>query len=790
MMYGEHRSKARKRHSANLLKPAATAILLGVSGACALQVPAAYAQSYTFSSVQIVGTERVDAKTILTYLGISKGKTIGAGELNDAYQRVSDSGLFEKVELQPRGRTLVVRVQEFPIVSRINIEGNRRLKDEELLLAITSKPRYVFSAATAERDADAIADAYAAKGRLAATVTPRIIRRGQGRVDLVFEVEEGRVSEVERLSFTGNRNFSDSRLRRVLTTKQAGLLRAIIKADTYDAGRLDFDQQVLTDFYTSRGYVDFQINAVISEVAGTRDGYQVTFDIQEGQQFSLGKITTVSEIEGLSAADFEAVERLREGSTYDPSEIELVIARMERVAIEQGLSFVNIEPRVTRNDRDGTLDLEFAIVRGPRVIVERIDIEGNATTLDRVVRSQFRTVEGDPFNPREIRNAAERIRALGYFANVDIQAREGSASDRVIVDVNVEEQGTGSLAFGAAWSTATGFGVNASFSETNFLGRGQYVNIEFTGGLEDKNYVFDFAEPNALGRDLRLGFSAYYKTSSAGDTFFYDTQKFKVTPTISFPTGKNTRLGLRAGISGTNMYYADTDDDGVPDPIAGNSAVIDAEVARGWTYGGEVGATYTFDSNISGLDPRTRFRAVLSGDIMGIGSDNTYLKATVDAQAQTKVMNDQVTLRANFEGGAIYSFGAGTRTVDRFIMGPHIVRGFDYNGFGPRDTGATNNNGLGGNYYAAARVEAQFPLGLPEEYGISGGVFADVGTVWGLDNTLGGAIDDNAYLRASVGASLFWTTPVGPLRFNYSIPLRKQTYDLENRFEVTFQTSF
>lgn len=752
--------------------------------------PMAQAQSYTFNSVQIVGAERVDPKTILTYLGISKGETIGAGELNDAYQRVAGSGLFQTVELQPRGRTLVVRVQEYPIVSRINIEGNRRLKDDELLAAITSKPRNVFSAATAERDADAIAEAYAAKGRYAATVKPRIIRRGMGRVDLVFEVQEGRVSEIERLSFTGNSTFSDSRLRRVLTSKQAGILRSIIQADTYDAARLDFDQQVLADFYQSRGYVDFQINAVISEIGASRDNVQVQFDIQEGQQFTFGKVTTVSEIDGVDVARFEGVERLREGAVYSPADVELVVARMENIAINDGLTFVRVEPRITRNERAGTLDVEFALVRGPRIIVERIDIEGNASTLDRVVRTQFKTVEGDPFNPRELRNTAERLRALGYFSNVDVQAREGSAPDRVVVDVDVEEQGTGSLGFGAAYSTGTGFGLNANFSETNFLGRGQFLNLEFTGGLDEKNYVFEFAEPNTLGRDLRLGISAYYKTSSAADTFQYDTQRFSAVPFVEFPTSANGRLRLRAGASGSNMFYADTDDDGVADPIAGNSTIIDNEIARGWQYGADAGFVYSFDTSRAGLDPRTRFRAEFSGDIKGVGSDNPYLKATFNAKGQTRIMNDQVTLRANVQGGAIQSFGAGTRTVDRFIMGPHIVRGFDFAGFGPRDTSAANNNYLGGNYFAAASVEAQFPLGLPEEYGISGGVFADVGTVFGLDDTLSGLIDDDMYLRASAGVSLFWTTPVGPLRFNYSIPFQKQSYDLENRFEVTFQTSF
>ena len=781
MTYNEQRAARAKGLRKSVFAPAATALFFGVSGASLIAPSAAVAQSYNFSSVQIVGTDKIEAATVLSYLGFGKNQTVSAAQLNDAYQRLQGSGLFDTVQLQPSGRTLVVRVQEQSFISRINIEGNRREDDEDILAIIQSRPRQVFSPAVAERDAQVIAEYYAERGRLAADVTPRIIRRNNGRVDLVFEVVEGRVSEIERLSFTGNRSFADSRLRRVLSSKQAGLLRAFVQSDTYDPGRIEFDRQVLTDFYNSRGFVDFRAEAVAAEAPTSRDGYQVTFRITEGQQFSVGQVKTISEVDGLDVAEFERVARLRQGAVYNPADVDQAIARMERLAAQQGLNFITVEPRVDRNDRDGTLDVTLAITRGPRVIVERIDIEGNQTTLDRVVRSEFRTVEGDPFNPREIRRAAERIRALGYFSNVDIQAREGSAADRVVVDVDVEEQGTGSLSFGASYSTSSGFGLNASFQESNFLGRGQYISAEFAGGASVRNYSFSFAEPRLLGRDLELGINAFYYDTLASTAANYDTTRLLIEPYLEFPLSQSSRLAVKAGVRGSNIDNVDSN----------SSALLTAEAARGWQIGGHAGLTFTFDTNMTALDDTSRFFLQVDTEVGGLGADNQYLKATALARAQTRILNDEVTIRAEVEGGALYSIsGAGSRVTDRFMLGPDKVRGFRTYGTGPRDLTVPNTDALGGNYFVAARLETQFPLGLPEEYGITGGVFADVGSLWSLDDTLGGTVDDAFYLRSSVGASLFWNTPIGPLRFNYSIPVVKQGYDREGRFEVTIQTQF
>lgn len=746
----------------------------------ALSPGSAAAQTYRFSEITVDGSTRIEAATVLSYAGIARGETVAAGELNAAYQRVLASGLFETVEFLPTGSTLVIRVQEFPTVNRINFEGNRRLKDEELASIVQSQVRRVYSPSLVEQDAARIIQAYEQAGRLAANVDPVVIRRSNNRVDLVFEVREGRVSEVERISFVGNRNFGDRRLRRVLESKQAGLFRALIQRDTFVADRIEFDKQVLRDFYLSRGYVDFQVLSATPEFSRERNAFFVTINVREGQQFKFGEITVTSELSNIDSDEFASEVRIRSGQIYSPNDVDATIARLERLAVQKDLDFIRVDPRVTRNDRALTLDIEFAVVKGPRIFVERIDIEGNATTLDRVIRRQFTSVEGDPFNPREIRDSAERIRALGFFSSADVQAREGSTPEQVVVDVDVEEQSTGSLGFGATYSAATGVGATVNFAERNFLGRGQSLRFDISTSADSGTYSFGFSEPSFLGRDLRFGISASYTENNSAANTTYNTIRAAFSPSLEFPLNEFSRLGVRYSIVGTDITS-------VP---AGSSAVLTAESARGLELASAVGYTYSYSSLDAGLNPEAGILFRWSQDFAGVGGDVNSIKSTALLVGERKVMNDDVTLRAIFEGGFNQSLNGGTsRITERFSLSGKM-RGFEANGVGPRDLTAPNMDALGGNYFAVAKLEAEFPLGLPEEYGVRGGVFLDVGSVWGLDNTLGGTIDDSFNLRSAVGVSLFWDTPIGPLRFNFSKALQKESYDIERDFDLTISTRF
>ncbi|WP_308914960.1 outer membrane protein assembly factor BamA [Jannaschia sp. LMIT008] len=769
----------------------ATAMGLCVAGWMA---GVATAQTFRFSSFEVQGNGRIDTASVLAQLGVVPGEAISAGRLNDGVQRLQNSGLFQSVEVVPQGNRLLVIVEEAATISRIAIEGNARLGDDALLPVVGSQVRRVYDPRQAERDAAAIAQAYAASGRLSATVVPKIIRRGDNRVDLVFEVAEGRVTEVERISFVGNRAYSDRRLRRALETKQAGIFRAIIAADTFVAERIAFDLQLLRDFYQSRGYIDFQVLSATPELVPSRDAYFLTIRIQEGQQYRFNRITTSSDLAVIDASAYGAEVRVRPGDIYSPQAIERSIRRLELLATRQGLDFIRVVPQITRNEASQTLDVDFVVERGDRVFVERIDIEGNATTLDRVIRRQFRTVEGDPFNPREIRAAAERIEALGYFSATDVEARQGTTPDSVIVDVDVEEQPTGSLGFGLNYSAETGAGISFSFAERNFLGRGQSVDLDVNLGGEDATGSISFVEPAFLNRDLALSFSLFY-TETDRDGQNFSAKDLGLRTGLTFPVGTDSRLGLFYNISESEL----TANPGLNPAELSPILFRDAGEPN---LTSSVGYNFSYSTIGSGLDPTRGIRLRFGQEFAGLGGDEKFVRTTLSVAGERAVRNEEITLRAALDLGVLTSLDdTVSARGNRFFNTGSNIRGFRSGGIGPRDTSSSlrDNDPLGGNRYAFARMEALFPIGLiPEEYGISGAVFLDAGSVWGLDDVDGGSsgtdgqelVDDGFYLNSAVGFSILWDTQIGPLRFNFSDALRARDFDRTQSFDLTIQTRF
>ena len=773
--------QSRNMTFANLLRSTSVCALLSV--AWLAPAPQAAAQQYQFNSVQINGNERIGDAAIIRQAGISRGTVVTGGQVNDALQNLQNSGLFETVEVEPRGNTLVINVVEYPTVNRVRFEGNRRIDDEALEALIGSTERRVFNPSQAQADAAAIAEAYSNEGRIAARVQPRIIRRDQNRVDLIFEIFEGDNVEIERLSFVGNRQYSDRRLRRVLGTKQAGLFRRLISRDTFREGQLEVDKQLLRDFYLSRGYVDMRTTAVNGQLTEERDGFFVTFNITEGQQFRFGEINLVSEMPAADAEAYRKIVKVRPGVVYSPVLVEQDIARLERQAIRDGIDFMRVEPRIERNDRDLTLDVTYVLTRGPRVFVERIDIEGNTTTLDRVIRRQFDSVEGDPFNPRQIRQAAERIRALDYFEVADVNAREGSSGEQVVVDVDVVEQPTGALNFGGSFSNNDGFGVAISFAEDNFLGRGQRLALSISTAEDATRYGINFVEPAVMDRDLAFGINLDYAETNSSFAS-YDTNRFLFQPSLTFPVSENGRLSLR--------YTAEEIEVVARDP-AEHGATVAGDIAAGAQFSSALGYEYTYDTRRTGLDPTAGVLFQFSQDFAGLGGDSKFIRTVAKVTGEKRIFNEDVTLRATLEGGALAWQSGTNRVVDRFLLGTNIIRGFEPGGIGPRDVGTDTNDPLGGNLYVAARFEAEFPLGLPEEYGISGGVFYDVGNLWDLDDVNfngGNILGEDGSFRHVVGVSLFWETPVGPLQFNFSKALQSEDFDEEQSFEITLRTQF
>lgn len=754
--------------------------------------PVSLAQGTTsYSRIDVAGNQRIEADTVRTFAGIDPGTAVTPEELNLAVRRLFDTGLFEDVQVMPQAGRLVITVVENPTINQIAIEGNDALSDEKLMPVVQLRPRLAYSVAAAEADAQRILDAYRASGRYAASVTPKIIRQSDNRVDLVFEVFEGRPTQIQRINFQGNQVFSDRRLRRVVESNQTNWLSFLLGGTTYDADRLEVDRERLRQFYLQRGYADVQILSSSADLARERNGFFLNFTVSEGDLYHFGKVGVTSSIPGLAAADFQPLlSTISGGGVYNGREIDRIIERMVYQAGQQGYAFVEVRPRVDKDTANNIANVTFEILPAQRVFIERIDISGNTRTLDRVIRRQFNVVEGDAFNAREIRGAEDRIRGLGYFKTATVQVHDGSTPDRALVDVKVEDQSTGSLSLGGAFSSDEGLTAQVSITERNFLGRGQTVSATVAANTEFGNLELGFVEPSLYDRDLLGGFSAYYRTRSFSEQTF-DQRNIGFEPRIGFPVSEHGRLVLRYRISQDTISNVDDDT---------SLIIINEEGSR---LTSAVGGTYSYDRRNSVVDPTAGFILTANQDFAGLGGDTTYSKTRGTARVYSSLFDENVVLSAELEGGAIFS-NDGTRITDRFNSGGDSFRGFARNGIGPRDhcdegacvpafqSDTKVDEALGGNFYGILRLDASFPLGLPQEYGIFGGLFADVGSLWGLDDTNGsmGEVDDGMKMRSSVGVSLFVDTPIAPLRFNYAVPLQKEDYDVTERFRFTVQTRF
>ena len=766
----------------------------------------AYAQSYSYDQIDVVGNQRIDRDSIIRISELPESGTVSSSDLNEAFKNLSDRELFQNISIVPKNRLLEITVEEYPLINEISIEGNKRIKDDVIEPFITSKSRQVYLPSRALLDAETISRLYFTRGRFAATVTPKIIRRRDNRVDLIFEIAEGKVVEVERLSFIGNQAFSDEKLRKELETRQAGALRAFIQKDTFVANRLELDKTLLRDFYLDNGYVDFEIESATVELSRERDAFFINFKINEGQQYTFGELLASSELEGVDTEEFLGTIKIETGDIFSPNSLVSARERMEFLASEKEMTFARVVPRTRVNSDNNTVDVDFIIEIGPRVIIERIEIEGNVTTKDYVIRREFTTVEGDPLNAQEINRSAERVRALGFFSSVEVSEEKISPTQSVI-RLQVEEQDTGTLTFGLSYSQAAGLGGSIGLTENNLLGRGQRLSFSVDTTSDGTDYFVNFGEPKLFGQDMNFNFTIGTRNQSRNDGIV-GVREFVLSSGINFPISETSRLGFNVGFS---TYDYD------PYPCGGQSYILNRDVGRGTpiipcdeNFVGEyenapvpyerqirVGYNYSYNNIPLGFSTRRGIAGTFNQTLtFGSGSHNV-LRTIGTLRGQTTAFDNNVTLTATLEGGMISPLGGrDSRLFDRFQMNSTLFRGFAPYGVGPRTARGNVKRALGGNYYTALRLESRFPLGFDEELGISGGTFFDVGSIWGLDDTNDGPdgtediVDDSFKLRSTVGVSFFIRTFLGPLRFNFSRPVKQQPGDITQNFEVTLQSNY
>jgi outer membrane protein insertion porin family len=741
------------------------------------------AENLSFSSISVEGNKRLSDEAIVNYSRLVTGSIISSEDLNDAYRKIVSTGLFKNVSFKQSNQKLVISVTEYPTVNEISFEGNKKFTDEKLSSFIETKSRFVLAPNTLENDVAELQKVYKNSGRILARIQPKVINLSDNRVNVVFEVYEGSVVEIETINFVGNRTFSDRKLRGVLRTKQASVFRKIIQKDNLIDERISLDKKLLTEFYKNRGFADFRINNVNAELSEERDGFFITYNITEGPQFSLGKIDFISAVKELNASNFTSFSNLKSGEVYSPTDVKSNISKLEENLQAVGFEFIRVRPTVIRNMSNLTIDLKFVFEQSDKLFIERIDISGNTATLDRVVRRQFFIVEGDPFNSREIKAAADRIRSLGLFSDSFVKVLPGSRESLVVIDVKVIEKPTGSLTFGAGYSSEAGLGGLIEYGEKNFLGRGQALSFAINTGKDDQLYELSFYEPMFLRNDLGLGINLSAKDTQRQNAA-YDTDSLNFGPYIVFPVGEKSNLKFQYSLEKTNLSN--------PGDVG---SIILNEVNEGSITSSSMGYVFSYDSRVFKNNSQNGFAFKLGQQFTGLGGDKTAFKTTMKAAAQSNTFKNDLKLSAEFEAGILTYTEGNSRVIDRFFLNSRKMRGFEPGGVGPREClngecGVSNNDALGGENFAVVRFEAEFPLGLPDEYGLTGGLFYDVGNLWSLRKINNDVLYEDGAWRQSIGASLFWRTPIGPLRFNFSDVLKKEVFDRDESFDLTISTRF
>ncbi|MEM9222368.1 MAG: outer membrane protein assembly factor BamA [Pseudomonadota bacterium] len=768
-----------------------TLLLAGLGVAAASSALAAIV-----NTIVVEGNQRVDDETVRAYVTITPGVSYGPAQVDESIDALFATGLFEDVTINQRGSSLVVVVVENPIISRVSFEGNRRVSDEILSGAVQSRERVIFSRARVQADVQRVLEIYRRRGSFVAQVEPQTIDRGQNRVDLIFNITEGSTSRVGRIAFIGNRSFSDSRLRDQIKTKESGLLAFIRTSDTYDPDRLIADQEILRRFYFNRGFADFRIISAVADYDRERNEFFITFTLDEGQKYEFGEVRVDTTLADLDPDQLRRRVKSRPGRRYSAERIEQSLEDLTLAANRQGYPFADVVPTGERNFENNTIDVVYRIDQGTRAFIERIDIVGNTTTRDYVIRREFDISEGDAFNRILIDRAERRLRNLGFFETVRITTTRGSSPDRVIVTVFVEEKATGKVSFGIGYSTSEGVVGDIVVEERNFLGRGQTVRASVGGGADTRNVEFSFTEPYLFGRRLAGGFDVYHRAADRNDTQSYDTRE----------TGGGLRLGVPITENFTvqgfyNIFQRDVD---VPNfecrrgrrGFSTSAAVCDSAGTRLTSL---IGSSLIYNSLDNQLNPREGIYANLTNEIAGLGGDAYFWRGTVKGRYYQEVVPAiGLVGLLSFEGGAMQSFNDDLQIQDQFFLGGSKIRGFESAGVGPRDR--FTGEALGGRYFVVGTAEATFPVPfLPPEVGLSGAVFADAGSLWGVDpdiaarNNVGGIntiASDDFNLRASGGVGILWKSPFGPIRADFAVPFIENDVDKTQVFRLSGGTQF
>lgn len=749
-------------------RAAAWALILAI-----LVAGAARAQS-TIGEVRVEGVQRIDPETVRSYLAVNPGDPFDGDRLDRSLKTLFATGLFADVSFRREGSALVVVVVENPVINRIAFEGNKRIETETLTQEATLRPRVVYTRTKVQNDVKRILDLYRRKGRFAATVEPKIIQLPQNRVDLVYEIQEGELTGVRRISFVGNKRYGDSTLRGIIQTKESAWYRFLSSDDNYDPDRISFDRELLRRHYLNSGYADFRVVSAVAELVPERTGFYITFTLEEGERYRFGTVDIKTELKNLDPELLRSDVQFGAGDWYSSEKIDEAIQRMTTRLGNLGYAFVDIQPQVDRRRDERVVNLVLEVKEGPKVYVERIDITGNVRTLDKVIRREFRLVEGDAFNAARLQRSRQRIQGLAFFKKTEVKNQAGSAPDKSVIAVEVEEQSTGEISFGAGFSTSESLLGQVELRERNLLGRGQDLRIRGILSGVRQEIDLSFTEPYFLDLDVSAGFDLFRVTRDNQRTSSYDDKRTGFGLRFGYQLSEPLRQTLRYSISDVEILNVKSD---------ASRFVRESEGRRITSL---VGQDLLYDRRDNRADPTDGYFVRLSTDLAGAGGDARFFRPSVAGGWFYQIAADYVFSLLG-QAGLVQGIGENITIQDRYFVGGTTLRGFRTSGIGPRDV--TTGDALGGNKYYTATSEMTFPLGLPKDIPILGRSFIEAGSLWDIDVS-GPEIRDVNSIRASIGIGVSVNSPVGPIRVDVTRPFVKEPFDRTELLRLSFGTRF
>lgn len=728
-------------------------------------------------TVSIKGTARIENQTVMNYLNLKTGEEITNADIDSATKTLFATGLFSDVTIDMQDGNLQINVSENPIVHNVYFEGNKKIDDEVLKSEIMLKPRTIYTLNKIQGDADRLLEVYKRNGRFGATVHPKIIKKEQNRVDVVFEIDEGNKTTVKRINIIGNDKFSDEDLKDAMMTKESAWYRFLSSTDTYDPDRLNYDKELLRRFYLQNGYVDFVVNNAVAELTPNKEGFIITINVTEGARYKFGEPEIKINLPEYKGKDLRHKIAFKKGQWFNADLIESTITNLNDEFSDLGYAFVDTIPHFDKDEENKTVKLTFAVAEGEKVFVDKINITGNSRTLDKVIRREFRIKEGDAFNASKLRRSKQRVENLDYFEKVDLKTTPVfGQSGKTDITMDVAEKATGSFSVGVGWSSYDGLLFDTGIQERNILGTGNTLGLNLMLSEREQQYTVGLTNPYFMDKNLLAGVDIFHTTLDNED---YSSYK-------STTTGGAVRFGWNYTDYLRQSVRYTLQEDEVRDVEEDASRYIKDQEGR--TSLSMIGQELSWDKRDNRINPTQGFYTSFSADYAGIGADTKFVRLGVMG-IQYFEMAEDVIFSVRGDAGHIWGLGGqDVRINHRYYLGDSSFRGFEYGGIGARDK--ATGDALGGNWYATASAEVQFPLGLPKELGIKGKVFSDAGFIGKPDGYDASKMDYSSKMRMSAGTGIMWQSPMGMINLDFAWPIMKEDFDETKVFRLNFGKAF